>query len=123
MKSVLASKVELLSTGQVAVTPSEVNGLYEFVYRAAMSVEWVNHEGRFLAPSNYSASSVQQLSPSQWFMQLAQAMSSELGLSLATSAATSWVSVPAAVQVAIERERGPQLGTQAERPAFGGSSA
>jgi hypothetical protein len=108
MKSIYAEKVELLSNGQLAVTPSLPDALYEVIYRAAKGVEWEPAAGRFLSPSNSTLRTVGQLSTAQWFALLSEALSSELGLRLITSATTTWVSVPASSRAAIEAEHAAQ---------------
>ncbi|QDQ73543.1 hypothetical protein FNZ56_06485 [Pseudoluteimonas lycopersici] len=96
------AKVELLSNGQVAVSPTVADGLYQYIYRAAAGVEWVAEEGRFLSPSRYMAGAPFPLTAEQRFHNLASAASSELGIRPKVSASTAWVGVPTDVRRSIE---------------------
>jgi hypothetical protein len=102
MKHMEIAKVELLSSGQVAVSPTLGDDLYQYIYRAAAGVEWVPEEGRFLSPSRYMVGAPLPLTPEQRFHNLASAAIAELGIRLKVSASTTWVAVPAGVRQSIE---------------------
>ncbi|MCP5319971.1 MAG: hypothetical protein H7A12_03980 [Pseudomonadales bacterium] len=106
MSNLQVTRVELLSNGQVAVTPAVANPGYQYLYRAAAGVEWVNAEARFLSPSRYMLGAPFPLTTEQRFKNLAGAMLSELGVHLVVSGRTEWVSVPEQVRNAIEAEYG-----------------
>lgn len=104
MNYLQVTKIEVLSNGQIAVTPAVPDPGYQYLYRAAAGVEWVNAEARFLSPSRYMLGAPFPLNAVQRFENLAGALLSELGIRLVVSAQTKWASVPEQVRSAIEAE-------------------
>jgi hypothetical protein len=102
MNYLQVTKVEVLGNGQIAVTPAVPDPGYQYLYRAAAGVEWVNAEARFLSPSRYMLGAPFPLSAEQRFKNLAGALLSELGVRLVVSPITAWASVPENVRSAIE---------------------
>jgi hypothetical protein len=102
MKDIDIAKVEMLSSGQIAVSPAVADDFYQYIYRAAAGVEWVPHEARFLSPSRYMLGAPFALTPAQRFHNLASAAISELGVRPRVSASTEWIAVPTEVRREIE---------------------
>ena len=102
MKDIDIAKVEILDSGQVAVSPAVADDLYQYIYRAAEGVEWVSREGRFLSPSRYMLGAPFPLTAAQRFQNLAGAAISELGVRLRVSSNTEWIDVPPEVRREIE---------------------
>ncbi|MDD2661946.1 MAG: hypothetical protein PHY54_20060 [Methylococcales bacterium] len=96
------ARIEVLESGQLAVTPAEPDDSYQYIYRAAGGMEWVNLEGRFLIPSQSNLGAPFSLTTEQRFEQLADALIGEFGLRPSVSAKSVWVSVPEEVRSNIE---------------------
>lgn len=79
MDRMLASKVELRATGQIAISTAASQPNFEFVYRAGRDVLWNDAEGCFLTP--YSGA-VGDSSCSERIGRIAEVLATELGMRL-----------------------------------------
>jgi len=71
--------------------------MFQFIYRAAMEVEWDDVERCFYTPVP------QELSYGDWWLKVLAAVESEMGVALKIDGATIWEDVPPSVEQEIRR--------------------
>ena len=91
MTDLLLAKVELLNGSRVAITPARPNASYQYVYRAALGVEWNNELGKFFSPSDYMLESRKDWTVLENMDLLVVALKDEMGLQPIATADTEWV--------------------------------
>jgi hypothetical protein len=94
LKAYAIEEVGVGADKRLFVKPRKSKSSFEFVYRAAMEVYWV--EDRFLTPDK------PEWSYAQWFKQICKATERELGIDLQLTLDTIWTNVPIDQRVKIE---------------------
>ena len=100
MQRIEISQVSISDTGSLLIQPADYSEaeakLYPYIYRAATGVSWNEAFGAFASPApkewNYC----------DWFRNIADTVSSELGLVLVLTSKTVWRNVPPEVRQQIE---------------------
>jgi hypothetical protein len=89
MKTIEITKIEILKSGKLVVTPVENwNNLFQFIYRTATGVDWDEETKSFIAPSS------KEWSYFDWYANIVTSVISELGVNLKTTQKTEWQNVP-----------------------------
>jgi hypothetical protein len=90
MNDLPVAKVEL-SGSRVVLTPVQPNPSYDFIYRAALGVEWNQKAGSFFSPSTYMLDSRKDCGALENVSQLVVALIDEMGLCPTMTTETVWV--------------------------------
>jgi Integron Cassette Protein Hfx_Cass5 len=112
MNVIAITKVRIDTAGRLHVVPaSNPSKMFQFVYRAAMEVNWDEAEQGFYTPVR------RELSYADWYLNVLSAVQSEMGISLKLGPATAWENVPPAVEQGI-KQRAAAQGTNTESRGF-----
>jgi hypothetical protein len=98
MEVVAISKIRIDEAGRLRVLPaSNPNEIFQFIYRAAMEVDWDGDERSFCTPVP------REWSYADWYFQVLSAVKSEMGVLLRIEGTTLWNDVPPTVEREIRR--------------------
>ena len=93
MEHIEVSKIEILGSGELSVTPSvNWNNMFQSIYRAASGVAWNEATNSFVTPKPKEWSYI------DWYENLVASVVSEMGINLKIAPNTEWINVPNNVQ-------------------------
>lgn len=93
MEEVIINEIAIDDAGRLLIYPEKKN--FEFIYRAAMKVNWNSKESFLYTPIEG------EWTPFQWFNQIISAVENEYGLKLKLGPSTKWNKVSTDLRVKI----------------------
>ena len=88
METLEISKIEILSTNELSITPAtNSNEFFKFIYRAATDVIWNEKEQCFMSPIP------KEWSHFDWYANIVDSVISEIGVNLVITPTTKWLNV------------------------------
>jgi hypothetical protein len=97
MKEVEISKVEVLQSGEILVTPViNLKDLFQFIYRTATGVTWNESSQSFMSPTP------REWTLFDWYKSILDSVVSEMDVLLKVTPITEWQNVPQELQESIK---------------------
>ncbi|HVZ53300.1 MAG TPA: hypothetical protein VG986_15145 [Pseudolabrys sp.] len=88
------AEVGIDESGRLFLRPTSIS--FDFIYRAAMEVNWDGTKRRLFAPEPGEWDYI------DWFKQIVAAAANEYGITLKITVETIWTNVPAPIKAEIE---------------------
>jgi hypothetical protein len=98
MKYETINRIEVLDAGELFLgLESQGQPVYQHIYRAAAGVSWDQDK------SGFKSTTMKEMTCSQWFKRIVDAVRSELGVELKLGLDAIWLNVPAQQKADIQQ--------------------
>ncbi len=105
MENIEIIKIEIDDLGKLSVTPIlNWNNLFQFIYRTATGVQWIENSKCFMSPVP------KEWSHLDWYANIVTSVISEMGVKLKVTPDTEWFNVPDSLKLEIMKYD-PTIGT------------